>query len=139
MISINKSQGYGHGTTYTLAKTSENEFGVNVDWDKSPGVQSGGYGLTFAEDRLEVRAYTGPEEQWDILVAPPGFENSVVVQAPPSGLRGGNSAKATDSVSQVDFPSPIKPEESRRIALQVASSLIGVPFLDRLLDQPAQS
>ena len=137
MIAINKTQGYGQGTTYTLAKTSENQFGVNVDWERSPGVNSGGYGLTFAEDRLEVRGYASPEEQWDILVAPPGFEKSVLVQAPPNGFRDGGGASEAESLSQVDFPSAIKPEESRRIALQVASSLIGVPFLDRLLEEPA--
>ena len=119
-------------TVYNFQRSSENDFRVGVDWDKSPGVRSGGFGLTFQEDRLELRG-VGDSNNWDILVAPEGNDSSVFVMAPPKGVRGPG---ATPPFSQVDLPAKISPEESRKVALQVASSLIGIPFLETMLSLP---
>ncbi len=117
---------------YNLQRRSKDEFDVQVDWDKSQ-VRSGGFGLSFnPQDELEVR---GPSDQfeWNILVAPEGHENSVFVVHPPNGMRHSGEPPTFD---QIDFDSPITKEQSRQVALQVASSLIQVPFLERMLNQP---
>lgn len=119
---------------YNLQRRSENAFDVQVDWDKSQ-VRNGGFGLEFnAQDQLEVRAFGAPDGlAWDVQVAPEGRESSVFIMAPPNGFRGPG---ATPPIQQIDFGAPIAKEQSRKIALQVASSLIQVPFLERLLEAP---
>jgi hypothetical protein len=120
-------------TVYNLRRTSENAFYVAVDWDKSPGVRSGGCSVTFAQDRLELRGQD--DQQWDVMVAPEGYNQSVFVTAPPTGTR---SPGATPPLSRVDFPAAINPEDSRKVALQVASALIGIPFLENMLTLPVE-
>lgn len=117
---------------YNLQRQSQDAFNVQVDWDKSD-VRNGGYGLEFKGDTLEVRDWSNNERAWDVQVAPQGHENEVYVMTPPNGFRGGG---AEFPIDQIDFGAPIAKEQSRQVALQVASSLIQVPFLDRMLEQP---
>lgn len=119
-------------TVYNFQRSSENDFRVGVDFEKSPGVRSGGFGLKFQEDRLELRGM-GADNNWDILVAPEGSDSSVFVMAPPTGMR---NPGATPRFSQVDMGAKINPEDSRKVALQVASAVVGIPFLETLLSLP---
>lgn len=119
-------------TVYNFRRTSENDFYVAVDWEKSPGVRQGGFGATFTQDRLELR---GGENNWDVMVAPEGYSNSVFVMAPNNGTRGPG---ATPPFSRVDLPAPIKAEDSQKTALQVASALCGIPFMETMLSLPIE-
>lgn len=130
MINITTNKGFQQ-TVYNFSRSSEDAFYVGVDWEKSPGVRSGGCSVTFAEDRLEVRGQE--DQQWDVLVAPDGYSQSVFVTAPPTGTR---SPGAQPPISRVDFPAAINPEDSRKVALQVASALVGIPFLENMLALP---
>lgn len=131
---INVSIGQRNLTTYSLKRTAEDSFMAEVDWDRSPNANSGGYSLEFKPDQLEVTPLGSRDEGWDVFVAPSEAPNSVFVQArTASGLRGGNQA---ETVRQVEFPNAIAPEQTRKVALQVASALIGIPFLDSMLEQP---
>lgn len=130
-LSIHANTASGRAV-YNLQRRSEDAFEVQVDWDKSQ-VSRGGFGLEFNQGgQLEVRDYGGGQE-WDIHVGPQDHENSVFIMPPPSGFRGPGQ---TPPIGEVDFGAPIPKEQARRVALQVASSLIQVPFLDRLLDAP---
>lgn len=128
MLTVTTQRGYQQ-TAYNFTRESEDNFLVGVDWEKSPGVNSGGYSAKFTKDRLELR---GDEAEWDILVAPEGYEQSVLVTSPPNGFRSSEQPP----ISQVDFPTAIKAEESRKVALQVASALVGIPFMDSMLSLP---
>ena len=116
-------------TAYNFTRASEDNFQVGVDWANSPGVNSGGYSASFTQDRLELR---GEREQWDIMVAPEGFNHSVLVMSPPNGFRSSEQPP----ISRVDVPTAIKAEESRKVALQVASALVGIPFMENMLSLP---
>ena len=117
---------------YNLKRQSKDQFQVQLDWDKSQA-RHGGFGLTFnPQDELEVRGFADHSE-WNIQVAPKGYENSVLILPPPNGMRGSRSPA---SFNRIDFDAPIAKEQSRKVALQVASSLIQVPFLEQMLEQP---
>ena len=128
MISVNTGQ-MGPQTNYLLKKLGADNYAAEVDWANSPGVNSGGYSLDFTQDTLEVR---GADQQgWEIQVAPPGAPNSVWVRK--------DGCLHTEGLSEVNFPTPIAAENSRKVAMQVASAVIGIPFLDALLEQQPPS
>ena len=121
-------------TVYNFHRSSENNFRVGVDWEKSPGVRQGGYSVDFVEDQLELRDFRNRDNSWDVLVAPDGYESSVIVKSPSNGGRPG----PTPPISRIDMPAPIKAEDVRKTALQVASALVGIPFMESMLSLPIE-
>ncbi len=133
MISV--TTGLRNSTTYNLKRQSDAAFTAEVDWDRSPGVNSGGYSLEFKPEQLEVTPLGRRDEGWDVLIAPSEAPNSVFVQARTAlGFRG--SGGQDNMLRQIEFPKPIAPEQTQKVGLQVASALIGIPFLESMLEQP---
>ena len=116
---------------YNLMRRSQKEFSAQVDFEKST-VNFGGFDLNFNEqDILEIREFSG-DKNFDVQVAPPGRESSVWILPPSDGLP---TADEASSLEEIDFGEPVMKKDSQRVALQVASSLIGIPFLERMLKQ----
>lgn len=124
--------------THTFRRYTEDDAVVKPDFEKSTARTGPVWNLHFkGDDVLEVRSNQATASGYDILVGPEKYPDSIIVRQPMMpGMRG--SSSTTPPFQRVNFEQGLPAENLRRFALQVASSLTQVPFLDRLLDLPVE-